>query len=482
MPTARARSWHRRPLLRCASTWGNLGLQPLNELKLAKHHATPDLRSVARHVLKGPYILEDVARLRQQVPTPHHVVRARLLVLGVSGVALVLKLRVAWTTYGSNDIAHWLDFLRGVQQSGPVGVYSFPFAHSLYNHPPLIGYYLELLNGVQALGLGLPFTIRAMSSLADVATAVLVFELVRRRRSLAGAAAAGLVVGASPVLFIISGYHGNTDPIFVLLALLSVHLLVDRDRPVLAGAAMALSLGVKIVPVVALPCLLVYALVRGRTALLRYAGSLVVVSLTFWSPALLTELDPLRRNVLGYTGSSGSVWGIAQLGVWAGQPGWATYLEGPGRLLVVALCALVPAALVWRRPTLLVHGVALSLAAFLAFTPTFGTQYMAWAVAAALLLGLRGGLAFSVLGGALLLQVYDRWSGGLPWCRAYANLFTPGERVFGIGVWALLVGVVVGGARHMLLASGPQRPSSRSLPDTPAQQVRTPTPSGATAA
>ena len=419
----------------------------------------------------GPYNVEDVARLRQQVPTPHYVVRARLLVLGVSGVALVVKLRVARETYGTNDTAHWLDFLRGVQQSGPVGVYSFPFAHSLYNHPPLIGYYLELLSGVQALGLDLPFTIRAVSSLADVGTAVLVFELVRRRRSLAGAAAAGLVVGASPILFIISGYHDNTDPVFVLLVLLSAYLLVDRDWPVLAGAAMALSLGVKIVPVVALPCLLVYALVHSRRTLLRYANSLTVVSLTFWTPALLTEFDSVRRNVLGYAGVNGRNWGIAQLGVWAGQPGWATYLEGPGRLLIVALCALVPAALVWRRPALLLNGVALSLAAFLAFTPTFGTQYMAWAVAAALLLGLRGGLAFSLLGGALLLHVYNRWSGGLPWYRAHANGFTPGERVFGIGVWALLVGVVVGGARHMLLTSGPQRPSSRVPPDPPAKEV-----------
>jgi len=416
-----------------------------------------------------PHIVAGVIPLWQHVPRQHRLVRARLLVLGLSSVVLVLKLRVAWTTYGTNDIASWLNFARGVQQRGPSGVYSYPFVHSLYNHPPLIGYYLELLNGARTLGLDLPFTLRATSSLADVGTAVLVFELVRRRRSLAAAAAAGLVVGASPILFIISGYHGNTDPVFVLLVLLSVYLLADRDLPVLAGAAMALSLGVKIVPVVALPCLLAYALVRGRNTLLRYAAGLAGVSLTFWTVALLTEFNFLRRNVFGYAGSGSGIreWGIGQLGVWAGQPNWATYLEGPGRLLIVALCALVPAALVWRRPTLLLNGVALSLAAFLAFIPAFGTQYMAWAVAAALLLGLRGGLAFSLVGGALLLHVYNRWSGGLPWYYARSTAFTPGERVFGIGVWALLVGVVFGGARHMLLAPGPERPHRLALPGNP---------------
>jgi len=386
-------------------------------------------------------------------------------VLVVSVAFLVPKLVLAATTYGSNDIAHWFDFLRGVKQSGPIGVYSFPFTSSLYNHPPLIGYYLELLRGAQAVGLDLPFTIRAVSSLADVATALIVFEIVRRRCSVAGAAAAGLVVAVSPILFIISGFHGNTDPVFTMLTLLSAHLLVDRDRPVLAGGAMALSLGVKIVPVVAVPCLLVYALVRGRGTFIRYILGLALVSLIFWGPALLTQLGPLRHNVLGYSGSAARFWGIGQLGVWAAQPSWATYLEGPGRTLIVGLCAVIPAVLVWRRPAMAVHGVALSLAGFLAFTPTFGTQYMAWAVAGTVVLGLRGGCAFSVLGGALLVHVYNRWNGGLPWYRAYADPFSPGERVFGILVWALLVGIVVEGTRRMV--DSPSSERSRCIRPAP---------------
>jgi hypothetical protein len=370
-------------------------------------------------------------------------------VIAVALVMLVPKLILAATTYGTNDIVHWFDFLNAVQHVGPIAVYSYPFTHSLYNHPPLIGYYLELISAGTHLGLTANFSIRAVSSLADVASAVLVFELLRTRRTLRDATLAGVVVACSPILIIISGYHGNTDPVFTMLALLSVYLLADRRAPVLAGTALALALGVKIVPVVVIPCLFIYALGRGRATLLRYGGAFAAVSALFWVPALLGQWSAIRRNVLGYSGSTDHEWGLAQLGQFAGNPTWATWLEGPGRMLIVAICAFVPALLVWRRPNCVVQAVALSLGGFLALTPSFGTQYLVWGAAAVVLLAPRAGLAFNLLAGALLAKVYTRWNNGLPWAHAHASAFTPHERIFALLVWAVLLWALIVGARRM---------------------------------
>jgi hypothetical protein len=378
-----------------------------------------------------------------------HVRHGRRLVIGVALVMLVPKLIMAATTYGTNDIFHWSDFLNAVQHVGPIGVYSYPFQHSLYNHPPLIGYYLEIIGAGTHVGLAANFSIRALSSLADVASAVLVFELLRTRIALRDATFAGVVVAGSPILLIISGFHGNTDPVFTMLVLLSVYLVADRKAPVLAGTALALALGVKIVPIVVLPCLLIYALHRGRATFFRFVGAFGAVSALFWVPALLEQWSAIRRNVLGYSGSTTHEWGLAQLGQMAGNPPWASWLEGTGRMLVVAICAVAPALLVWRRPNCVVQGVAFALAGFLALTPTFATQYMAWGAAAVLLLTPRAGLAFNLLAGALLAKVYTRWNGGLPWDHAHASAFTPHERVYGLLVWAVLLWALIESARRL---------------------------------
>jgi hypothetical protein len=411
-----------------------------------------------------------------------HVRRARLVVLLVSAVMLIPKLLVAWRTFGTIDIEHWFDFLHAVHQHGPVGIYGVTFQRSLYNHPPLVGYYLIALGSAQHIGLSFPFVLRAMSCLADVASAILVFEILRRRAGTGIALTAGVAVALSPILFIVSAYHGNTDPVFVMLVLLSAYLLADRSQPVLAGVAVALALGVKIVPVVVLPCLLVYAFTRGRTVLLRFVGAGAVVSLLFWTPALLTEWGPLRQNVLGYAGTNNFEWGLAQIGQWAGQPSWAVFLEGRGRTLIVALCAVLPAVLLWRRPQLIMPAIGLALTGFLALTPTFGTQYLAWGAAPVFLLGavtmasaatmasastmagrptatwrrwslaLGGGLLFNVLSGVLIFHAYNRWSGGLPWYRATSWGFTHNERIFGIVIWALLLLSLGAGVRQLIQA------------------------------
>ena len=380
------------------------------------------------------------------------VVRGRYVVLVVSAIALVLKVLVAFRTYGTGDVGRWQLFADGVRSAGPVGVYGLVWPDSLYNHPPVIGYFLELVNGVRHLGPSVGTSIRIAASTADVASALLVFELLRRRGSLRTAVTSGVLVAVSPVLFTVSGFHGNTDTIFTMLTLLGLWLLADRDRPALAGVAMALALGVKIVPVVAVPALLVYAGLRGRRTFWRFAGAGAVVFAVTWGPALALQGRNVLADVIFYKGSDLRQWGLVQIGHWFGDPFWATFLAGPGRFVVLVLCCVVPAAFVWRRPDLLSTAVGLSLAAFLLLSPAFGVQYAAWPVAVGYLISLVPATVYNAAAGTMLVAIYDRWSGGLPWDRANANKFTDTEVAIGIVAWCGLLLVVVTAVWKMVAA------------------------------
>ena len=67
-----------------------------------------------------------------------------------------------------------------------------------------------------------------------------------------------LLMALCPTSIMISGFHGNTDPLMIALLLLSVYL-IEGDAPSwIAGVAMGLATNVKVVPVVLLPVVLLY--------------------------------------------------------------------------------------------------------------------------------------------------------------------------------------------------------------------------------
>ena len=175
-------------------------------------------------------------------------------------------------------------------------------------------------------------TIRVVSSAADMISAVLVFEILRRRGSLLRSTFSSIAVATSPVLFLISGYHGQTDPLLVMLVLRGRFLIIDRRMALLGGVALALAIGVKLTPIVVLPTIAVY-LVRHRSDLLVHAtaGFGVTFAVT-WGSAILQEWDALKQNVLGYTGINDRPWGLVRFAdghswSWASQ-----FMIGPGKV------------------------------------------------------------------------------------------------------------------------------------------------------
>ena len=285
--------------------------------------------------------------------------------------------------------------------------------------PPLIGWWLA---GVDQLSSHVPwltvrFLVRVPAVLAGILSTLLVFELLRSRRSLREATVAAVLVACSPVLFTISGFHGNTDPVFVLLALAAAWLLTERRRPTAAGLAIALALSIKVVPVAALAVLLVAAW-RGRYGLARLVAGAAGVVVVLWTPVLVRHWRVFVQNVVGYEGtdSANSPWGLVllahRLGLGRQE---VAFLYGPGRFAILLVCSAVPVVLIWRKPSAAPHGVALALVLTLLLSPTFGVQYFAWALAPAYLLDTWMATAYNALAGALLVRTYTIWSGGFPW-------------------------------------------------------------------
>jgi Dolichyl-phosphate-mannose-protein mannosyltransferase len=378
--------------------------------------------------------------------------QCRALVLGVGLVALAIKLLLASVTFGTNDIFHWKEFAKGVRQAGPLGVYRLHFS-TVFNHPPLIPYFLVGVNFLTHFGLPLKFTIRAVASLADVVSALLVFAVLQRRRSLREATAAGVSVAASPVLITVSGFHGNTDPLFTMLTLLSLFLLADRRKPLAAGVVLAVALSVKVVPVVAVPALLVYASTRGRDTLVRFAGGLAAVGLIIWAPAVLREWGPIRHDVLGYSGLRVHPWGLPQFTQWLHLPRLSNWLARSTRLPVV-ICAVLPAIAVWRKPRFVAEATGISMAAFFALSPAFGVQYLVWPLLFLYLMSFTWATAYNLLAGGLLVEVYTRWDGTFLWNRAHATGLLQSERVWAALVWLALVAAIGRGISRIFGGAG----------------------------
>lgn len=378
--------------------------------------------------------------------------RLRLAVLLSAAVATVLKLEIAARTFGTNDVHYWGVFAQGVRHFGPVGIYGHHLRAPVYNHGPLAGWMLVAINWLLDHGVtSFTFLIRVPACLADFVTALLVFELVRLVRPARGAAIAAVLVVCSPVLFVVSGFHGNTDPVFVMFALLSVYLLVVRGQALAAGVAFGIAVSIKLVPVVLVPVLLVVLVRLGWRRLAAFVSGGAIVFLLLWLPVLVSRWDGFRVQVLGYNGNGYRQWGLPQFLTWAHLPGGAAWLAGPGRLGILLASGLAAAAVAWRRPGAVVPAAGLSLVLFLLLSPAFGMQYLVWPLAGAYLIDTRAATAYNVSASVFVVVVYDHWNHALPWnwYDAWAVLFSPRELVLMVLSWVLLAAVGFLGLRFL---------------------------------
>ncbi|MEV4682117.1 glycosyltransferase family 39 protein [Streptomyces kurssanovii] len=376
-------------------------------------------------------------------PATLDVRRARILVIGVSALALVAKMILAALTRGPADVRIFDAFATTIAQVGPVRVYEQPMPRlPVYNHPPLTSWMLAGFHELENLGIPFGSLIRAPACLADFVSALLVFEILRRRRTLATATACALGCALSPVLFATSGHHGNTDSVAIMLMLLAAFLLVDRRAPLAAGVAAALAVSVKLVPVVAIPALIVAAMRAGRPATVRFCAGLAAVMLLLWGPVLATVPVALREKVLEYQGGRARLWGFVRFAELAGaSDSFIEALHSDFHLLFVLLCMAAGAWLAWVRPTGAAYAVAFSLALLLLLSTGSAVQYLAWPVVGLCLFGLWEGLGYGLVAGVATVVVYAGAS-AVRWNDWALHLAEAG--------WLLLAAGIASGVRRAL--------------------------------
>jgi hypothetical protein len=315
----------------------------------------------------------------------------------------LLRVYLVAATEGTFDVAIKLHHGRSLQELGLLEYYR---RAPVFNHPPLAGRFFEAAVALSG-ATGIPFRVvlRAPFALLDVAAAAALFALFRaspwRFAVLAG-------FWLHPLGWLFSAYHGNTDSLVALSALLAL-LASVRGRPALAGAVLGLGAGIKLPAVLAAPA--IFFATRGGRARLALVVAAVAVGAATYLPIAAVEPWLLARRIFGYPGSGAvTVHGVPIWGAWSvlgleRLPG----LGAAGRFLAAhnTFVCLVPILLVaWLRRDCREAG-ELGATIFGSFMLLYGLtahwafQYLAWSAP----FWFFRGRAYAALG-SLLLSAY----------------------------------------------------------------------------
>ena len=371
--------------------------------------------------------------------------RDRILALAIA-VGTGVKLWLALTTFGTNDVRYWQVFMKHIAAHGSVAIYrDIPY----YNHPPLMSGLLSLLRVITARAPEtFPFLIRLLTIVADVASALLMFRLVRFAWDERRALVCAVGVGLSPILVLASGFHGNSDPLFMALVLLAAERLLIGASPIACALALGLACNIKLVPLLVAPVFFFH--IRSWPARARFAATLSALLLLGYGYHMVAGWPFMKRNVFDYAGLPG-IWGVTFF-LKSGLPSitshaWANvlkYLIG----LIIAVRAMVAArttrALVdpALRARQLLGSIGEAFFVFFLLTPGFGIHYLAWFGIAAYLMSPVGAVAFNVLGATFMFAVYHYWNHGFPWNIADSDRvgpWRPQQALFGQVTWLCLV-------------------------------------------
>lgn len=373
-----------------------------------------------------------------------------LLILLIALMAMAAKLYCASTTYGTVDVILYYNFGKNIAHEGVVNTYVH---NRIFNHPPLLGNYLgfayELAGGSDtrpASGQRFAFYHRLPGILADFIVVLLLLWVRRQTGKPPWWAIA--ILAASPISFMISGYHGNYDPLIPLGLMITVVACMQR-RALLAGVLLAVACQVKIIPLIMSPVLFFFWWHRGKEKAFTFAIATVLTLVLCWSAPLLAVPEIFTRQVLVYNSIWGW-WGFTYLLNISGIPGLAGTVSvtplSPQQAFVTQTLKLVvivgTLVLAWRRR----KGTAADLLAtmglvwglFFTFAPGFGVQYLAWVSPFLLCYSTRWFSAFTASASLALFIFYNTISNGIPWQKGYGL-----ERLFHIWGPPLLLPWVV---------------------------------------
>lgn len=398
----------------------------------------------------GSHSIDHTAMLHSGSERMERVWLGRWVVIAAA-IALAFKVAIAFNTLGTNDVVEFYRFAAELKQNGLKQTY---LQQASFNHPPLVARYLiaiyDACHSHFALenGITFPLLLRLPGIVADFVVACALLAIKKREPRLRIPTWALFLLAVSPVSLMVSGYHGNTDPIMVMFLVLAACQCV-RNKPIWCGIFFALSFQVKIVPLLCLPVFLL--LWRQRRSLRLFVLPLLLTTFICWSEPLFHYPLAYAKNVFGY----GSFWGLWGITYWLRQTGWSEFSRASfydlsiAQNLIVSLLKLTIIVaviiLAWRRRKMtsgraLFASLAYTWMIFFLVSPGVGAQYLVWAAPFILVLSPQFYAFFTAGSSLFLFFFYNTISRGLPWYGGLSNgNFKMDWTPWSIWPWAILI-------------------------------------------
>ena len=341
--------------------------------------------------------------------TAAHIWTAALL-------AMLAKLLLAAQTLGTNDVVFFRLYGMKIAEHGLVALYQ---STPLFNHTPMTGLFSALLAGISG---GDPRLFALLLRLPGiVADLVAVGALLRLRvRTGTPPGWALLLFALSPVSIMVTGFHGNMDPVLTALLTLAAVACVEERLAVSAGW-LALACNVKVAPLLVTPVFFAWWLQRGRGW--RFASIAGGLTLLGWAWPLIACPRAFLGNVLGYSG----FWGFWGFTFWLYQSGLAAFhvvdfhhLPAAEAIVTQVLKFGIIAAtltIAWRtrRAETIFRPLAAVWLVFMVFAPGVVGQYLVWPAPFLLVAAPRAYALTTAACSAFLFIFYTALCKGLPW-------------------------------------------------------------------
>ncbi|MEY2438766.1 MAG: hypothetical protein QOI34_151 [Verrucomicrobiota bacterium] len=353
-------------------------------------------------------------------------------------VGLLLKLALAYSTFGTNDAVTFYSFARSLSDHGLEWTYHHGVvwlaSASIFNHPPLTAYFLRFIYHLahdeffRTNGLTFPFLLRLPGIIADFVVVLVMLHMSRADAGLRRHRWAIALLALSPVSLMVSGFHGNTDPVMVLFLVLASYMCV-REQPWLCGLFFALSCQIKVIPLLFFPTFFFFW--AYRRSIVPFLLPFCVTCLLLWSEPLLNFPALFIKNVISY----GSYWGIWGITYWLRLTGLSAFslvwFEGftqAQTIIVTLLKVLIVGsvlAISWRRRALngrgLIESIAYGWVIFFVFSPGVCAQYMVWLAPFVLILSPTFYAWLTATSSLFLFFFYNVIAHGLPWYLAVST-------------------------------------------------------------
>jgi len=395
--------------------------------------------------------------------------RTTWIVISAATVAALLKFYCAWTTFGTTDVKLFAIFGKYITDHGLEATYR---AWPIFNHTPLVANFVTTALALAEIplakncGVTFPFLLRVPGIIADF---LVVLVLLRVAGDFKHKTAWLVLFALSPVSFMVSGYHGNVDPVLVLFLVLAAWMCM-KNQPLACGLFLGLACNVKIVAILLAPVFFFYWFHRGQA--IRLTAITIIICLAGWYEPLTEYPGLFIKNVFGYS----SYWGVWGITWWLRATGlpqfqsviWAAM--SPSQHLVVAVLKIIVIlgilAIAWFRRAAPYDGIFTTLACvwavFFIFSPGVGAQYMIWLAPFIFIASPVWYLALTAASAASMFVFYNTISHGMPWNVGYSTndltrIWTPWANL----PWLVLI------AGALLLWKRNRAPVSASLTENP---------------